>query len=75
MPGERQLSVVVLRHWKDFSATETTQALDISPGTVESTLGRALETPRQGLTTARAAAWLAATAGTVTAAGPREDGR
>lgn len=54
--GERQRSAVVLRYWEDLSAKETAQALGISPGTVKSTLHRALETVRQELTTARAAA-------------------
>ncbi|MCX3061976.1 SigE family RNA polymerase sigma factor [Streptomyces beihaiensis] len=54
--GERQRTVVVLRYWEDFSTKETAQALGISPGTVKSTLHRALEALRRELTTARPAA-------------------
>ncbi|MCF6523689.1 SigE family RNA polymerase sigma factor [Streptomyces sp. JJ36] len=38
----KQRSVVVLRHWEQMSTEETARALDMSPGTVKSTLHRSL---------------------------------
>ncbi|MCX5190988.1 SigE family RNA polymerase sigma factor [Streptomyces sp. NBC_00268] len=44
-----QRSVVLLRHWGQMSTGETAIALDIAPGTVKSTLHRALAQLRQEL--------------------------
>ncbi|MBW1604278.1 SigE family RNA polymerase sigma factor [Streptomyces sp. JJ66] len=38
----KQRSVVLLRHWEQMSTEETAEALGMSPGTVKSTLHRAL---------------------------------
>jgi RNA polymerase sigma-70 factor (sigma-E family) len=45
----KQRSVVVLRHWEQMSTEETAAALDMSPGTVKSTLHRALTRLREEL--------------------------
>ncbi|MEW1721799.1 SigE family RNA polymerase sigma factor [Streptomyces sp. NPDC093109] len=45
----KQRSVVVLRHWEQMSTEETAAALGMSPGTVKSTLHRALARLRQEL--------------------------
>ncbi|MBW8792713.1 MAG: hypothetical protein JF597_03730, partial [Streptomyces sp.] len=47
----RQLrhTVVVLRHWEQMSTNETAAALGMAPGTVKSTLHRALAQLRQEL--------------------------
>ncbi|MFE4968979.1 SigE family RNA polymerase sigma factor [Streptomyces sp. NPDC056660] len=45
----QQRSVVVLRHWEQMSTDETATALGIAPGTVKSTLHRALAQLRQEL--------------------------
>ncbi|MEH0580291.1 SigE family RNA polymerase sigma factor [Streptomyces sp. B21-108] len=44
-----QRSVVLLRHWEQLSTDETAAALGIAPGTVKSTLHRALAQLRQEL--------------------------
>ncbi|AKN72656.1 RNA polymerase sigma factor [Streptomyces sp. PBH53] len=44
-----QRSVVLLRHWQQMSTDETATALGIAPGTVKSTLHRALAHLRQAL--------------------------
>ncbi|MFD7166635.1 SigE family RNA polymerase sigma factor [Streptomyces violascens] len=46
----KQRDVVVLRYWAELSTQETAGALGISPGTVKSTLHRALLLLRQELT-------------------------
>jgi hypothetical protein len=45
----RQLSVLVLRYWEQMSTDETAAALGTAPGTVKSTLHRALAQLRQEL--------------------------
>ncbi|MEW2549650.1 SigE family RNA polymerase sigma factor [Streptomyces sp. NPDC047002] len=45
----KQRSVVVLRHWEQMSTEETAAALGMSPGTVKSTLHRALARLREEL--------------------------
>ncbi|MFE2839929.1 RNA polymerase sigma factor [Streptomyces mirabilis] len=45
----RQLSVLVLRYWEQMSTDETATALGMAPGTVKSTLRRALAQLRQEL--------------------------
>lgn len=45
----KQRSVVVLRHWEQLSTDETAAALGMSPGTVKSTLHRALARLREEL--------------------------
>lgn len=45
----QQRSVVVLRHWEQLSTDETATALGMAPGTVKSTLHRALAHLRQEL--------------------------
>ncbi|TJZ94367.1 SigE family RNA polymerase sigma factor [Actinacidiphila oryziradicis] len=45
----QQRSVVVLRHWEQMSTQETATALGMAPGTVKSTLHRALARLRQEL--------------------------
>ncbi|MEE1942609.1 SigE family RNA polymerase sigma factor [Streptomyces sp. TRM 70361] len=45
----KQRGVVVLRHWEQLSTEETAAALGISPGTVKSTLHRALARLREEL--------------------------
>ncbi|MFG2562483.1 SigE family RNA polymerase sigma factor [Streptomyces sp. NPDC048496] len=45
----KQRSVVVLRHWEQMTTEETAAALGMSPGTVKSTLHRALARLRQEL--------------------------
>jgi RNA polymerase sigma-70 factor (sigma-E family) len=45
----QQRSVVVLRHWERLSTDETATALGMAPGTVKSTLHRALARLRQEL--------------------------
>ncbi|GAA2413469.1 SigE family RNA polymerase sigma factor [Streptomyces glaucosporus] len=45
----KQRSVVVLRHWEQLSTEETASALGMSPGTVKSTLHRALARLREEL--------------------------
>ncbi|ASY36684.1 SigE family RNA polymerase sigma factor [Streptomyces sp. SID4926] len=47
----KQRSVVVLRHWEQMSTEETAAALGMSPGTVKSTLHRALARLREELET------------------------
>ncbi|MEU9143671.1 SigE family RNA polymerase sigma factor [Streptomyces sp. NPDC048349] len=46
----KQRAVVVLRYWSELSIEETAGALGVSPGTVKSTLHRALRVLRQELT-------------------------
>ena len=46
----KQRAVVVLRYWAELSIEETAGALGVSPGTVKSTLHRALRVLRQELT-------------------------
>ncbi|MEU1011833.1 SigE family RNA polymerase sigma factor [Streptomyces sp. NPDC005890] len=45
----QQRAVVVLRHWEQMSTRETATALGLSPGTVKSTLHRALTQLREEL--------------------------
>jgi RNA polymerase sigma-70 factor (sigma-E family) len=45
----QQRSVVVLRHWEQMTTEETAAALGMAPGTVKSTLHRALARLRQEL--------------------------
>ncbi|MCT2590054.1 SigE family RNA polymerase sigma factor [Streptomyces sp. N2-109] len=45
----KQRSVVVLRHWEQMSTEDTARALGMSPGTVKSTLHRALARLREEL--------------------------
>ncbi|MER7693387.1 SigE family RNA polymerase sigma factor [Streptomyces sp. NPDC097610] len=45
----RQLTVLVLRYWEQMSTDETATALGMAPGTVKSTLHRALAQLRQEL--------------------------
>ncbi|QTD96081.1 SigE family RNA polymerase sigma factor [Streptomyces cyanogenus] len=45
----QQRAVVVLRHWEQMSTQETAAALGLSPGTVKSTLHRALGRLREEL--------------------------
>lgn len=45
----QQLSVLVLRYWEQMSTDETATALGMAPGTVKSTLHRALAQLRQEL--------------------------
>ncbi|MFI9809506.1 SigE family RNA polymerase sigma factor [Streptomyces sp. NPDC052301] len=45
----QQRAVVVLRHWEQMSTNETAAALGMAPGTVKSTLHRALAQLRQEL--------------------------
>ncbi|MFF4507825.1 SigE family RNA polymerase sigma factor [Streptomyces sp. NPDC001401] len=45
----QQRAVVVLRHWEQMSTLETAAALGMAPGTVKSTLHRALAQLRQEL--------------------------
>ncbi|MCC0094536.1 SigE family RNA polymerase sigma factor [Streptomyces flavotricini] len=45
----RQRSIVVLRHWAELSTEETAQLLGLAPGTVKSTLHRALIQLREEL--------------------------
>ncbi|MBB1254278.1 SigE family RNA polymerase sigma factor [Streptomyces alkaliterrae] len=45
----KQRSVVILRHWEQMSTEETAAALGMSPGTVKSTLHRALARLRSEL--------------------------
>ncbi|WP_316780004.1 SigE family RNA polymerase sigma factor [Streptomyces sasae] len=45
----QQRSVVLLRHWEQMSTDETATALGMAPGTVKSTLHRALAQLRQEL--------------------------
>ncbi|MGW7386736.1 SigE family RNA polymerase sigma factor [Streptomyces sp. NPDC054794] len=45
----QQRSVVVLRHWEQMTTEETATALGMAPGTVKSTLHRALGLLRQEL--------------------------
>ncbi|RST06682.1 SigE family RNA polymerase sigma factor [Streptomyces sp. WAC07149] len=52
----RQRAVVVLRYWSELSIEETAGALGVSPGTVKSTLHRALRVLRLELTGREAAA-------------------
>ncbi|EFL13326.1 SigE family RNA polymerase sigma factor [Streptomyces sp. C] len=52
----KQRAVVVLRYWAELSIEETAGALGVSPGTVKSTLHRALLVLRQELTGREAAA-------------------
>jgi DNA-directed RNA polymerase specialized sigma24 family protein len=46
----RQRAVIVLRYWNDLSEEEIAQTLGWPKGTVKSTLHRALELLRKGLT-------------------------
>ncbi|MFF4186249.1 SigE family RNA polymerase sigma factor [Streptomyces sp. NPDC001691] len=52
----KQRAVVVLRYWAELSTQETAEALGISPGTVKSTLHRALLLLRRELTSRETAA-------------------
>ncbi|MFI5688054.1 SigE family RNA polymerase sigma factor [Streptomyces sp. NPDC051636] len=45
----QQRSVVILRHWEQMSTEETAAALGMAPGTVKSTLHRALDRLRREL--------------------------
>jgi RNA polymerase sigma-70 factor (ECF subfamily) len=46
---ERQREVFILRHWHDFSTTETAQMLGLDEGTVKSHLKRAIDKLRCSL--------------------------
>jgi RNA polymerase sigma factor (sigma-70 family) len=54
----KQRSVVVLRHWEQMSTEETAAALGMSPGTVKSTLHRALARLRGELERRESEAWV-----------------